>query len=213
MPDALVSPKLPGELSTIEVDELDDGETIEAAEVRGDVSGLDAEDVTLDGYRLVGLRLVGAHLARLRLRDCVLDTCDLSGAVLDSTVWQRVELRDCRLSGAVLATAHLRHVRLVACQARAMALRLGNVERLLIEDSQLPAGDLHGTRLTEAVLTRCDLAGVDLANVTLERVRFESCRLDDVKGALRLAGATIDSGSIVPVAMGLFAALGITVDD
>jgi len=204
---------LAAELSTIELDELDDGETIEAVEVRGDVSGDDAEDVTLDGCRLVGLRLVGAHLARLRLRDCVLETCDLSGAVLDSTVWQRVELRDCRLSGAVLPTASWRHVRLATCQAKAMALRLGNVERLLIEDSQLPAGDLHGTRLTDAVLTRCDLAGVDLSNVTLERVRFESCRLDDLKAAPRLAGATIDSGSIIPVALGLFAALGITVDD
>ncbi len=193
MPDAVVSPRLPAELSTIELDELDDGETIEAVEVRGDVSGDDAEEVTLDGCRLVGLRLVGAHLARLRLRDCVLETCDLSGAVLPTASW--------------------RHVRLATCQAKAIALRLGNVERLLIEDSQLPAGDLHGTRFTDAVLMRCDLAGIDLSNVTMERVRFESCRLDDLKAAPRLAGATIDSGSIIPVAMGLFAALGITVDD
>ena len=43
-------------------------------------------------------------------------------------------------------------------------------------------------------------------------VVFRSSRLDDLVGATALAGAIIDTPQIVPVALSVFAALGIRLD-
>lgn len=211
--DALVPPKLPIALKTIELDELDDEELLEGLEVRGDLVGAVAAGVTFDSCRLVGLRLPGADLARLKLRDCVLETCDLSGAFLEESSWQRVALRDCRLNGAVLTGSTWRHAAFDGCQGSAAAFRFATADHLRLNDSRLDGSDWTGTRLTDAELTSCDLSTAELSQAKLECVTFRSCQLDDLRGALALRGATIDIGSIVPVALSLFAAVDITIAD
>jgi uncharacterized protein YjbI with pentapeptide repeats len=117
------------------------------------------------------------------------------------------------MSGFGLALGRLRDVRFVDCRLDGANLRMVDAERVGFEGCQLTEADGYGAKAVDVSFTDCDLTGAELSQATLTGARFLRSRLADLRGATALAGAVIDSGQIVPLALGLFAALEITVED
>jgi len=185
----------------------------EHVELTGDVEGSGASDVEIAESRLTAARLTGVEVGRFRLVDCVVEDCDLSGAMLVDASLERVELVECRLTGAVLIGARLRDVSFTRCKLDGVALRNATGHRVRFEDCVLSAADLFGAKLTAARFYDCDLSGADVSEASLTGARFHGSRLDDLRGALGLRGATIDPAQVLTLALPLCTALGIGVAD
>jgi len=213
-PPSPQGPRLPTVLAPMEGERLADDLTWTGVEVTGDIgAGVEAADVEITESRLVGCDLAGTAVERLRMSDVVLDGCDLSGALLYDALMRRVELRDCRMSGTVLAGARLHDVRFVGCKAEEANFRSIQGERVVFDDTILRGADLNSSTITDGALLGCDLTRADVRKAKLPGAPLHGSILDDLVGADHLRGVRIDGTQIVPLALRLFAALGVAVDD
>ena len=80
---AVQSPHLPRALEHAHLDDLVHGEELIGRDIDGDIVGCHAERVEITESRLSRVRATGSDLTRLRLRDVLLEGCDLSGAMLE----------------------------------------------------------------------------------------------------------------------------------
>jgi uncharacterized protein YjbI with pentapeptide repeats len=207
-------PRLPADLDVVEDGSLGDAAEFEQVEFRGELTvEPGAADVELSQCRLVGVDLTSAEFDGLRLTDVVLDGCQLAGAVLAHTSLWRVTLVDCRLSGLVATGLDARHVRISACRADGVNLRASRWETSVFEGVDLTEADFGGAHLSGAVLRRCDLTNADLSKATLTGTALHGSVLEGVRGGEAFRGAVIGSDQVVSVAMSVFAAVGIRVDD
>ena len=81
------------------------------------------------------------------------------------------------------------------------------------EDCNLTGADVHAAKLSRVVVARSDLRGVELSKTTMSEVDLRTSRLEDIKGAEALRGATIDSLQSLALARSLALALGLTILD
>ena len=94
--------------------ELDDDTSWRGVQVSGDVAIHGAPDhVEIEESRCRQIRLTGCELSHLRATDVVFEDCELSGVVLSSATFLRVELSRCRLSGLVAPGLMAKDVRFV----------------------------------------------------------------------------------------------------
>jgi uncharacterized protein YjbI with pentapeptide repeats len=205
-------PRLAAHLPTAAV-ELVDGAELDDVTVSADLSGRHASDVELTGCRLEGALLTATRLRRGRLTDCILAGCDLSGLVLEDSVLTRVEFRECRVSGLQAAGSRFRDVAFVGCRMNDANFRMTTWERAEFDGCDLVDADFYAAALPAGRFLDCDLTGVDLTRSTLTGARLQRSVLDNLKGASALAGVTMSSDQIIPAALAIFAALGITIDD
>jgi uncharacterized protein YjbI with pentapeptide repeats len=157
--------------------------------------------------------LVGIDVERFRARDSVLVDCDLAGALLEDVNLNVVTLERCRLTGAVLAGARLRKVRFVDCVLDDVNLRGVIGEDVVFEGCSLRSADLAAARMPGARLLRCDLTGIEVSNVDLQGASLHGSTLADVRGATSLRGVRIDPTQLLPLALPVLAAQGVTVTD
>ncbi len=213
-PGPPLEPRLGRQLEPIVDIHLDHDDEWSEVTGGGDLVGVDAEDVEIHGSSLADLRLTGAALPRVRITDTRFTGCELSGARLDEATLTRVEFRDCRMSGFVATRARLRDVSFVDCRLDAASFRMAVAERIAFAQCELIDADFYEARLDNgAAFDRCDLTRASFDRAALAGARLGGSTLDELRGAEALAGAFIDSGQLVPVALALFAALGITIDD
>jgi len=169
-------------------------------------------DVEIAGCELRGVRITGADLERLRLVDVVLVDCELSGATLYESSLVRVELRNCRAAGLVIAQAQLTDVVFLECKLDDANLRFVRAERVRFDDCSLVGADCYEATCAATSFSNCDLTNAEFSNATMVGVRLEGSRLDTVRGASSLAGAIVTTDQVLPLALGVFADLGIVVD-
>jgi uncharacterized protein YjbI with pentapeptide repeats len=214
VPEGPRAPRLPAELNApAEQVALDDDAEWEGDDVRGvDLSGAAARRVDLRESRLTSVRLVGAQLERLLATDCVLDDCDLSGAILEEAALTRVGLVRCRMTGVVLAGARLEDVRFVECRVDEANLRMITGDRVAFERCMLTGADFYDARLSAARFSECDLRGSEFSKADVRGARFHGSDVSGLRGAAHLKGAHIDGAQILPLAVQVFAAMGITVE-
>ena len=193
-------------------DELDDDELVEDAEWSGGNPG-SVSGVEIVRSRLTGVAFTGLELTELRLLDVELVECELSGAVLTASRWERVVLRRCRMSGLVAAELEANDVRLQDCKADQAWLRAAVLDRCELVDTDLRGADLYGARVTRSAFRRCDLTEVDVSTAQFEHVSLHGSTIERLKGAESLQRLTIGSDQVVPLALPILAARGITVDD
>ena len=211
--DAPARPQVPAEFEDAPDHPLTDGLEWHQVCVRGDFSGQAAHEVEVTESRLAGARLTGVEVERLRITDTVVDDCDLSGAVLVDAVLTRVELRNCRMSGLVIAGARLRDVRFVECKLDDASLRMTTSERVEFDRTILRTADFYAAKLPSARFSSCDLSLAQFSKADLQGARLHGSDLTDVVGAESFAGVVIETGQVLPLALRLFAAFGITVED
>jgi len=82
-----------------------------------------------------------------------------------------------------------------------------------LRDVDLRDADFHAATLTGARLLGCDLTGADLSKAKLAGAALHGSTVEGIKGADSLRGVVIGSDQVLPVALPVFAALGIVVDD
>lgn len=207
-------PQLPGALETVIDPVVVDGAEWDGMEVRGDLLGEgEVTDLDLSRSRLVGLRLTGWELAGLRMVDVVLEDCELSGVGIVDGRFTRVELRRCRLTGLIAAGLKARDVVLDDCTASGAAFRMSTWERCELRDVDLREADFHAARLPGARLLACDLRGADFTKAELPGASLHHSTVEGIRGAESLRGVVIGSDQVLPLALPVFAALGIVVDD
>jgi len=211
--EPLVAPRMTDALTI--VDDWDAGEALGWSEVdvRGEYVGVDAPQLDVTRSRFVDVRLTAGRFEGARFTDVRFEGCDLSGATLMESSFTRVEFVRCRLSGTTLGGSRCRDLRFVDCKLDGAHLRSMKGERLEMERCVATNVDFAAAQLTGCRLFDCDLGGADFSNVSLPGVRLHGSALDELRGAGSLRNAVIDTAQIVPLALRMFHAIGVTVDD
>jgi uncharacterized protein YjbI with pentapeptide repeats len=208
------APRLAPDLAQPSSVALDDGDELQDALLVGtDLTGTVAPDAHVAGCELRDARLTGADLEGAVLTDVSFVGCDLSGAIFTEAQWLRVELRNCRASGLVVAQARLRDVRWVGSKLDGLNARLVRGERVVFEDCSLVDADFYETTLEGGAFDDCDLVTANFAAARLSDVRFRHSRLERLRGAGGMRGAAVSAEQTLPLALSLFADLGISLLD
>ena len=206
-------PRLDDERTERTGDELDDHDVLEDVDWTGGAPA-SVTGVEIIRSRLTGITFTGLELAELRLLDVELVECELSGAVLTGARWERVVLRRCRMSGIVAAELQATDVRLDGCKADQAWLRASR------------ARPVRARRHRPARRRPLRRAGHAVGVPALRPHRGRRDRLPlragvaprlhrrPPQGSRGAAGrCTIGSDQLVPLALPILAARGITVDD
>jgi uncharacterized protein YjbI with pentapeptide repeats len=189
-----------------EVGELSDAHIVA---IEGDA----LDDLELTRCVVEGVRLTARSARRLRLTDVVLRDCELSGADLQEARLLRVRVERCRAEG--LDAGFMRSTDVVFAETKltGAGFRMTSWERSAFEGCDLRRAELLEATLDHVEVSGCDLTEADVTRARLTEVCFRATRLDDLVGATALAGATVDTTQLVPLALALFAALRIRLDD
>ncbi|MHB8246375.1 MAG: pentapeptide repeat-containing protein [Acidimicrobiales bacterium] len=209
---ALLGPRVPPDLGT-DLPPLEDDSDWTRLLVQTDLSTRVAHGIALTECRVVGTALTGAHLDMARITDVVFEHCDLSGVSLLEASVQRVEFVGCRMLGVVASQAKLKDVRFLECRLDAAEFRLCTGDRVHFEDCTLRDADFYGMRLTGLLAYDCDLTGVELSRSELGGARLHGSVVERLRGVSYLRNVTIDSSQVLPLALQILPAVGITADD
>ena len=204
-------PRVPSQLT--EADGSSRDREFSHALLRGDFSGQPREDTVVERSRIVQAHFTGTGLGRLCLTDVVIENSEFSGADLDEAALTRVAFRDCRMSGTILSRSSFRDVSFVGCRLDEANFRMSETKDVLFDDVVLRGSDFYAATLGGTRFFDCNLTNAQFTKASTPDVRFHGSTLSDVRGAEYLAGAIIDSGQVLPVALAVLAALRIRVDD
>lgn len=206
-------PRLPACLVPVEIP-LGDDQSWDGVEVSAyAVVRSGAANCEVLGSRLSGVRFTGVELHRLRFIDVVLDDCELSGAVLSEATFTRVEFNRCRLSGLVASGLKARDVKWSDSKLDGANYRSATMERCTWRSCLLNEADFYASKISASYFDHCDLTNAEFSKAGCSRVNLGGSTLDGIKGATALGGCVIGSDQVVSLALRLFAAVGIVVDD
>ena len=172
----------------------------------------DLDDLELTGCVVEGVRLTARSVRRARLTDVVLRDCELSGVDLSEARLIRVRIERCRAEGLEAGMVRADDVVAVGSLLTRANFRMSGWERASFDDCDLRQAELQDANLAGVAFDGCDLTRADLTRAQCSAVGFRNSRLEDLVGATALAGTSIDSAQLVPVALSIFAALKITLD-
>jgi uncharacterized protein YjbI with pentapeptide repeats len=208
-----MAPRLPASLTEVARSDLDPYDEWRDERVAGaDLAARIAGHVEISACELRNVRLTGAHLERLRLIDVLLVDCELSGALLHESSFLRVELRNCRATGLVVAQAKLAHVRFVDCKLDDANFRFARAGQIVFDRCSLVGADFYDAEFTTTVFSGCNLTNAEFSKASMAGARLAGSRLEAVRGAGSLAGAIVATDQVLPLALGVFADLGIVVE-
>lgn len=212
-PLAALPPRLPAAMAALEPSDLTDELEWVGVQVTGDFSGRGAQHCEISESRVVGGRFVGTDLDRIRVRDTLFESCDLTGARLAEAALIRVEFRNCKMSAIDLAAARLSDVLFSEAKLDNANFRMITGDHVQFDRSNLQASDFYGAAVTHAQFLDCNLTGVEFSQSELDRVHLHGSTLEGLRGAAHLHSAIIDSTQVLPLALGVFGALGIEIND
>jgi uncharacterized protein YjbI with pentapeptide repeats len=206
-------PRLPPALAGPESGPLADGFEWVGVHSGGDFSGQRAGDGEITESRVVGAQFIGTTLDGIRMRDTVLESCDLSGARLGDADLNRVEFRNCKMPAVDLAAACFHDVLFTDSKLDNANLRMISGQHLRFDHVSLRAADFYAAEVSHARLLDCDLTASEFSQSKLAGVHLHGSNLEGLKGAVYLRHAIIDSTQVLPLALGVFAALDIEIND
>ena len=205
-------PRLDEEALTAWTELVDEDDLVDTA-LSGDFVGAEISLVAVRQSRVEGAAFTGARLIRAAFVDCVIVDSEWSGATLEDCRFERVEFRRCRMSGVQAHGSRFADVALLDCKADQGNFRMTSWERGELRDSHLVDSDFYGARMPGSRLHGCDLTNVDLSKCDLSGSRLQGSCLDGIRGGEGLRGVTVGSDQLIPTALAVFGALGISVDD
>jgi uncharacterized protein YjbI with pentapeptide repeats len=176
------------------------------------LGGSVAEHVRIQGCELRDVQLTGAELHRCVLTDVRLVDCELSGAMLTESQWLRVELRNCRMSGMVVSQSRLRDVRFTEGKLDGGDFRMARLERVVFDACAMPDTDLYEAQLTHVLFDHCDMRRAHFSAVKTDDLRLHASDIEGVRGATSLRRTVVSPEQVLPLALSVFAELGITIE-
>jgi uncharacterized protein YjbI with pentapeptide repeats len=209
------TPDLPGELGALTDPDLRSDTSLVDVHVTGSVTVADEPTLHLamSGCRLSNLSLTGCHLHHVRLTDVLFEECELSGTTVDDATFERVRFERCRMSGFVAPQLEGRHVSFVDCRLDDAWFRMAALVQCSFDGCDLSNADFYGADIRSSRIVRSTLDRAEVSSATFEDVALHGSSVDDLSGAASLVGVTIGSSEVVPLALSVFAAIGIVVDD
>ena len=132
--------------------------------------------------------------------------------MLTESQWLRVELRNCRMSGLVVSQSRLRDVRFTEGKLDGGDFRLSRAERVVFDACAMPDADLYEAQLTHVLFDHCDLRRAHFSAVKTDDLRLRGSDLEGLRGATALRGAVVSPEQVLPLALSVFAELGITIE-
>lgn len=190
-----------------------DGSDLVRVTLQGDFSGLRSPDITVEEAHILRASFVGAQLAGARLADVLVEGADLSGADLGEASLSRVAFIDCRMSGVQLDRTRLHDVSFAECKLDGANLRMSEADRIVFDHVNLRDAEFSAGRLASACFFDCDLGGADFSQALMPDARLHGSSLADIKGSEYLRDIVIDSTQVLPLALRVFAGLGIRMED
>lgn len=206
-------PRLPSDLPSSSEAVLTDGSELFQRTIQGDYSDQRCQEMTLEEAHVLHASFVGADLRWLRLIDVLIEGANFSGADMEEASFRRVEFIDCRMSGALIPRAALKDVTFTTCKLDDANFRMSEAEHILFDGVNLRGADFSAGRFNKACFYDCDLSGAEFSQAVVADARFHGSLLNEVKGAEYLRNIVIDSTQVLPLALQVFSALGIRVDD
>lgn len=214
MTAAPASPQLAASLGELVDPTLEDELEWFDVEVTGELTGPDEiRDADVNGCRITGLTFGPRVFHRLRMTDCVLVGCDLSGVTFVDSSLIRVQLESCRLTGAIVSGVRAQDVAVTDSRADQAVMRMSAWKSSRFTNTDLRQLDAYDADLTAAVFEACELTGADFSAAKLEGARLHGSTLEGVRGGTALRGVQISGHQVLPLALSIFTALDITVDD
>jgi hypothetical protein len=86
-------------------------------------------------------------------------------------------------------------------------------DRVVFDDVNLQGADFYAVHLTSARFFDCDMSGAEVSQAILPRARLHGSSLSDIKGGEYLRDVVIDTSQVLPLAVQVFRALEIRVED
>jgi uncharacterized protein YjbI with pentapeptide repeats len=182
-------------------------------EVEGDYSAVVAASVDISECRIEDAAFTSTDLPRARIGDTIFADCELSGGAFHGAALTRVEFRECRMLGFSVSEGQLRDVRFVDCRLDGANLRVAAGERVAFERCSLVGADFCGSQLSQLRLFDCDLTEADFSEADMTGARLHGSTLVALHGARYLGGVVIDSEQLIPLAVEMFSATGVRIDD
>lgn len=189
-----------------------DGLTLDGARVNGLDEPLAVERLDLLESELRGIGLAAAGPLEFRLRDVVLDDCDLSNLTAhDDAELTRVAVRRSRLIGIAVAGAKLRDVAFSDCMASLGSFAFADLRDVSFERVNLREATFMEARLDGVSFIDCQLDGADFRRVVMRNCLMRGSSLEGVLGVGSLRGLTMPFDDVMASAPALAAALGIQI--
>ena len=207
------APRLPEPLSPARHEAVHPRDEWQNERIEGDLSAQVADHVEISGCELHGVRFTGARLELLRLVDVLAVDSELSGAVVTESSLQRVEFVNCRMSGLVMSDSKLRSVRFRDCKLDDANFRFVKAERVVFDGCSLVNADFTAAAFASSAFAGCNLRTAEFSKASLKGTRFAGSTLDGLRGASSLRGAVIGSDQVLPLALGVFSDMGISISD
>jgi uncharacterized protein YjbI with pentapeptide repeats len=207
------SPRLRDDLPiSSEIAPTDDVELFQLT-LESDFSAQRWQGLTVEESHILHASFVGANLRRIRLVDVLVEGADFSGADMEEASFSRVAFTDCRMSGALFAMARLQDVTFSECKLDGVNFRMTEADRILFDHVNLRGAEFSAGRFAMARFYDCDLSEAEFSQSEMGGARFHGSLLSDIKGGEYMRNIVIDSTQVLPLALRVFSALGINVDD
>ena len=208
-----VPPRLPPDLPHEPNVPLAADAVVTGVTILGDFSAHHLQGLVLEDAHIVDSSFVAADLNQLEMVDVLVEGSNFSGALMEEATLSRVVFKSCRMSGLSLPRSQMRDVSFEDVRLDDVNLRSCTGERVLFDHVNLERGDLYAAHFTPTCFFDCDLRGVDLSGARLRGAKFHGSDLAEIKGAESLRDVVIDTSQVLPLAIRVFAALNIRVDD
>jgi Pentapeptide repeats (9 copies)/Pentapeptide repeats (8 copies) len=206
------APSIPDDLPLSGSLDADDPMIVQRT-LQGDFSNQCHHGVMVEESHILHASFVGADLSRIRLVDVLVEGADFSGADLEEASLSRVEFVDCRMSGVQMARGTLQDVTFTGCKVDGANFRMSQADRVLLDHVNLRGTEFSAGHLAFARFFDCDLNGVDFSQVVMPGARFHGSSLADIKGGEYVRDIVIDTEQVLPLALRVFTALGIRIED
>jgi uncharacterized protein YjbI with pentapeptide repeats len=119
---------------------------------------------------------------QLRLRDSLIENCDLANIDLTRGLLERVDLTSSRLTGAAFTEVQLKSVLFRECKLDFAVMSMAKLENCIFENCNLTDADFYHADLSGNVFRGCDLSRADIAHAKLTGADIRDCRLDAMRG-------------------------------
>ena len=181
--------------------------------VQGDFSGQRVAGMALAEAHIFHAAFVGSDLGRVRLVDVLVEGADFSGADLEEASLSRVEFVDCRMSGAQIARTAMHDVSFTECKLDGANFPNERSRSHPVRSREPARCGVLGRSTQSACFFDCDLSGADFSQVVMPEARFHGSSLADIKGGEYMRDVVIESSQVLPLALRVFAGLGIRIED
>lgn len=125
----------------------------------------------------------GVETARMTVRGCTLEQCDLSNAKLNHTAFIATRLQSCKGIGLQINTGTLRQVLLEDCQFEMAQFQYTRMQEVRFEQCMLRGAFFNGAQVAGTVFDGCDLTGCDFSGADISGSDFRRSRIEDIRVA------------------------------